>query len=213
VVGTKDRPEHIRAFIRSVGMNTCSEWEILVGDASEKPIALFHPRVRVMRENPPWGHIKGYNRLFRAARGDHVAWFNDDCDLPYGWDKQALRILQSENVGIANLLYTDPNEERTCVRRHWDIPYANFGVISRSLGEEVGWFDERLFFCGGDTDISFKAFERGLNVIPVSGLVVRHARWQDHTRRWHEEMSKRDADVFEQIWATRRGKIEWAKEM
>jgi GT2 family glycosyltransferase len=63
-------------------------------------------------------------------------------------------------------------------------PYANFGLLRRSLLEQLGYLDERYYFCAWDPDLSLKIqFEAGLKVVGCRQALVYHEELIDERKR------------------------------
>ena len=60
------------------------------------------------------------------------------------------------------------------------VTYANFGLLRRSLLEQVGYLDERYYFCAWDPDLSLKVQrDAGLRVIGCRHALIRHDELMD----------------------------------
>src|SRR4029450_4530455 len=89
VSGTRNRPEFVARFVRSVLEHVTVPFELLIGDASDGG-SFFEspdPRVHVYPERVRRGAPRGYNALFRRARGAWVCYLNDDLEIGAGWSE------------------------------------------------------------------------------------------------------------------------------
>lgn len=179
------------------------------------------------------GCIKSFNLGFRAARGEYIAWFNDDAEFVGTPFPPALALLQTNpNAGqIAFPFYTrriSSYTERAVVlgnQAHLQTPlqrpefhhvkwdgatriFADFGVMRRDLFEQLGFWGD-YFQYAGDSEISVKVWQRGLQVVPLDAACggVLHWQLQDETR-----LPNVDKETFDARWqfkkqpATRRGR-------
>ena len=95
VSGTRNRPEFVARFVRSVLEHVTVPFELLIGDASDGG-SFFEssdPRVHVYPERVRLGPPRGYNALFRRARGAWVCYLNDDLEIGAGWSEAVVAAL------------------------------------------------------------------------------------------------------------------------
>lgn len=71
------------------------------------------------------------------------------------------------------------------------VPVARFvGVghaLRRAAFEAVGGYDERLFFCEEELDLSYRLIDRGYGILYDPAIVVRHKRSPQGRVRWDGE--------------------------
>jgi GT2 family glycosyltransferase len=193
IVGTIDRPQHIANCIESVRRHTTIPYELIVGDASERhpPLVSSGP-LRVVREKPRLGHAKGYNQLFRQARGKWVCWLNDDARVTPGWANNAVAFMEyTPWVGLGCFYYS---EHGCCfhLSQYQDFIYANFGILSKQFGDRIGWFDECVRMYGADNSITFKTILAGKGVSGIPGAKIMHEPISDDIRRGNMAGQKSD---------------------
>ena len=73
--------------------------------------------------------------------------------------------------------------------------YANFPVGKRQTYENLGYFDDRYFVAAADPDLSLKAWNAGLRIMPAYGTMIDHdeltdLRRQDDNERYREDNEK-----------------------
>lgn len=209
VTGTRNRPKLIADMVSSILENTEHSFEILIGDCSDG--ALFtceDPRVRVIPEPVPLGFGRGYNKLFKQARGDFVCYLNDDLVVLPGWSTAIFDVFERHpEVDMACIPVIEPDEPAPFLLLFWQIPVAQFGVLRREAGEALGWFDERYRFYAPDVDLSMRVIDSGRRLAPVFGRVVRHFRIEDSQRDENEMNLKPDNKLLFKSWKKRRWKI------
>ena len=78
-----------------------------------------------------------------------------------------------------------------------DIPevrgtlYANFPVGKRQTYEKLDYFDERYYVCAADPDLSLKAWNAGLQIVPAYDAMIDHDEADDdrklaaYNTEWH----------------------------
>ncbi len=186
VVGTWNRPSAFRRLVSSVSRRTPFEWEIVCSDCSDAPFCdqdfeqeYGEGRIRILQEVPKKTMVYGYNRAFRAARGNWVVWLNDDAEVMEGWAKAAVDFMkQYPEIGVGALYYAEARPPWR-VNQYKGTVYANFGIISKSLGDQIGWIDDELIMYGMDNSICFKALLAGKGVVGIPGSRIWHHVVQD----------------------------------
>lgn len=183
VTGTVNRPDGIARLVQSVIENTAVSWELVISDASEVPFESVHPSVRVIHEKPRLGYVRGYNAAFREAVGEWVIYLNDDAVVLPNYDTKAIEFMEANpHVGLGCLAFSDRCWNGFEVQRFWGIPYANFGIIRRELGNSLGWFWEELRMYGSDNALTFDVLLAGYAVAPIQGEFIHHFRANDRER-------------------------------
>lgn len=185
VTGTVDRQPSLVDFIRSVVEHTHVPYELLIIDAGEHPVTVSIPdTARVIAERPRKNFTAGYNAAFAECRGEFVLWMNDDVEVTEGYDSAAIDFMrQFPAVGLGCLMFKDPGDADFKVCEHWGMAYSNFGIISRTLGESIGWFDSDIAMYGSDNAITCKVLLSGHGVAPIKDSRIIHHRVLDRVRR------------------------------
>lgn len=194
VTGTLNRPEGFRRLLDSIIANTSIAWELVVGDATNpQSYTLDVPdNVVVLHENPRLGHSKGYNAAFRACRGEWIIWLNDDAEVCPNYDIEAINFMVNHpKIGLGALHYSQNNAEFH-VNSAWNVIYANFGVFRKSVGEEIGFFDEDIVMYGADNSIVFRMLLAGYGVADIPNAKIMHNPVNDQVRRENQEGRHRD---------------------
>jgi GT2 family glycosyltransferase len=78
--------------------------------------------------------------------------------------------------------------------------YANFAMGLRSTYEKLGYFDERFFFYGCDPDLSLKAWDAGMRVIPGIGCCIEHDEMADDRREQDSPAGRSDNEKLFAKW-------------
>ena len=188
VVGTVDRKPSITHLIQSLEQNTNGiDWEMVITDASRVPLkpSEVPKNVNILAENPRLGHARGYNKGFNRATGKWVIWLNDDCEVTPGWAHAAIEYMDTHPwCGLGCIYYSED-------RGPWHIStwqgllYANFGIISKEFGDQIGWFDEDCGVTYGlDNAIAWKVHLSGKAVMGIQRSRVKHITiWDENKQR------------------------------
>lgn len=196
VTGTRNRPDEFRRLVHSIQERTSVSWELIVGDASDDPITESYPHVIMLPENPRLGCTKGYNRAFKETRGKWVIWLNDDAEVQPGYAEAAIRFMETHpQIGLGALYYSDTLTREgyhvnTCC---YGMVYANFGILSRELGEQVGWFDEILPMYGNDNSLAFRVLLAGKGIAGIPDARIIHHSEDDLCRRQNNNNREQDS--------------------
>ncbi len=195
VTGTRNRPGSFKRLLDSIETHTPMAWEMIVADASDVPLVLEHPSVRILPERPRLGMSRGYNRACREARGEFVLWLNDDAEALPGYAEEAIRFMGAyPEIGLGALYYAEPGGDFH-VNAYFGMVYANFGILSRELGERIGWFDEEIPMYGNDNALTFKVLLAGKGVSGIPQARLRHHPVFDRERVANLDETRRIEDA------------------
>ncbi len=193
-------------MIRSVVANVDLPFELLIGDASDEQglIECADPRVQIVPEPEALGPPRGYNTLFRMARGDWVCWLNDDLELPPGWGDAVRAAIESgPPVDLFCLPMIEPGDPEALILLFSQIPYACMGLIRRDAGEAMGWFDEGYSFYATDPDLALRLVAADRRLAPAVGAHVLHHHLKDEERFRNRERLERDNARLARHWMPR----------
>lgn len=208
VICTRDRPEMLRRAIASVLANTGVQFELVVIDqsdnaASAEVVESFGESLRYVKSDTR-GLSKARNLGARLALAEVVAFTDDDCEVPDGWLRRAVEVMQGQPE--AALCYGTVTAAPELQSKHGSVPalqvshrrlvggtrpYELFGmganmVVLRSAFEEIGGFDEMLGAGGQlksseDFDLQFRAHRLKRSTLLEPSLQVVHYGFRDRT--------------------------------
>jgi glycosyltransferase involved in cell wall biosynthesis len=198
VVSTFDRPERLRRLLDGLRSQTLdrSRFELIVVDDGSPPetaavLAAERERgelaLHILRHEHSRGPAAGRNSGWRAARGALVAFTDDDCAPAAGWLAALVAAAAADPETILQgRTEPDPRERpaanqlllrsRSIARLGPQYETCNI-AYPRAILEELDGFDERFGpgSPGEDTDLAWRAIERGHRAAVVSDARVHHA--------------------------------------
>jgi GT2 family glycosyltransferase len=172
------------------GASTDATKDVLASTAK-----LMGNRLRVIREERREGFVRAANMGFRAATGRNLTWLNDDARPLSGALDIAVQELDAADEGtgfvamfhrwhsIRNIAYETTHRGRVYRLCHVrGTLYANFPIGRRDTFQRLGYFDERYYTRGADPDLSLKAWNAGLRIVPACGAMIDHDELEDERR-------------------------------
>ena len=209
VVLAWDNLELTQAFVESVRRNTDTGYELIIVDNGSRPEAAAFARSaadHAILNAENLGFARGMNQGLEAARGEFVAFCNNDIEVPAGWATRLIETIRSHpNAGIvvpAITTATNPITVRSEagvaieVLEPFSAPPAGVVyVMRRETVHELGrWEDEYEVASGEDVDLCFKVWVNDLDVVFDERVLVDHVG--------HATASR--LDDSQQLWATNR---------
>ncbi len=199
VIPTYNRLARLCRCIAKVRANVKLPYEIVVVDGGStdgtRAYLAGDGGAHVILEPEREGAVRAFNKGFKAAKGHYVMWLNDDAHpLPGSVEAAVAMIERCDDVGMV-AFYHDWSRERNVLDsverdgRRYSIynvrgyPYANFGLIRRSLLAEIGFADERFYFFGFDPDLSLKVqLQSGYKVMGCRRSLIHHEEFHDERK-------------------------------
>lgn len=198
VVPTFNRFDRLQRCIDKTRQNVTTPYEMIVVDGGSTDGARAwlaeQGDLRVILEPEREGAVRAFNKGFKVARGRYVMWLNDDAYPLPGAVEAAMEMLEQPSLPDLGMVafYHNWHDERNVLDRvthdgaSYELchvrgyPYANFGLLRRSLLEKVGFADERFYFFGFDPDLSLKIqLDEGLKVIGCRRALIHHDEHHD----------------------------------
>ena len=202
VVPTFNRFERLKRCIDKISQNVRLPKKVIVVDGGStdgtRDWLARRDDLRVILEQRREGAVRAFNKGFRAATGHYVMWLNDDAYPLPGSVEAAVAMIERPDLSDVGIIafYHNWHSERNVLDRvrqngaTYELchvrgyPYANFGLMQRSLMERIGYADERYYFFGFDPDLSLKVqLEEGLTVIGCRQALIRHEEHHDERKR------------------------------
>lgn len=221
VVATYNRVDALRHCLEQIDVNVSLPHEVVVVDGGStdgtRPWLVRQNRagLRAILEERKEGATRAYNKGFRAARGTYVMWLNDDAWPLPGAVEAAVEMIERPDladVGLVAFYHNHVRERNRLDTLERDgvtyamynvrgVPYANFGLLRRTLLERLDYLDERYYFCSWDPDLSLKVQrEAGLKVVGCRRALVHHEELDDERRQSELRIVDEDHDKFFAKW-------------
>ncbi len=201
VVPSYNRPEFLERCLGALAAQSypAADFEIVVADdaASERTRQqaaawaawrqAHGPRIHYLPVAKTKGPAAARNAGWRAARGEIIAFTDDDCIPDAGWLAAGIRAIEAGASGVAGRVVMPlPAVPTDYERDAAGLATAEFvtanGFFRRSALEAVGGFDERFAAAWReDSDLWFTLLEHGEPLTSAPDAVVLHpvrpARW------------------------------------
>jgi len=196
VVASHDRAVRLRWLLNALEEQTLPDalWEVVVGhdsaDAETEVLLREHPLARAGRLRqvilPAGSAPPGANRnaAARLARGEAIAFTDDDCRPPADWLEKALAAARRHPGAIVQgatrpdpdeaVLVRAPLHESQAITPPQPWAQACNIVYPRGLIERLGGFDDRMRV-GEDTELAMRARELGASYVAAPEVVTYHA--------------------------------------
>ena len=209
VILSYNRPELTLAAIDSARRQEGVTVRVIVVDQGSAPpqiealraLQRVDPRVSVIELGENLGVPAGRNRGVAAGQARVVVGLDNDADLPdphalarvvsafdADWKLGALafRVLFAD-TGVDDPLCWVHGASRLpdAHRRFFTSKFVGCGFgLRRAALREVGGFDERLFFCREELDLSYRLVNAGFVIVYDPQVIVRHHRSSTERVRW-----------------------------
>jgi GT2 family glycosyltransferase len=222
VLPTCNRSEQLAEALATIEKNTRCSFEIIVVDGASsdrtRDVLLeagsrLGNQLRIIREPRREGFVRAANKGFIAAVGRNMTWLNDDArPLPGTLDLAMQQLDRSDDTvgfvamfhrwnSLKNVAYEAIHENRPYRLCHVrGTLYANFPMGRRKTFESLGFFDERYYVCAADPDLSLKAWQAGLSIVPAHGAFIDHDEVDDDRRAVDSERGRKDNELLFSKW-------------
>ena len=206
VIPTHCRPQLLLRLLDSLASQTLSpdQFEILVvhkytDDGTEESVQRWveahSVHIEYHKKNYPG---PGGSRDFgaRKAKGEFIAFIDDDCIASPGWLEQGIAAFTSDNVGLVQgKTLPMPGQQRYLLEKTMDIekPSIFFETCNifyrRKVFMEVDGFSMEFLeaISGEDTDLGWKVKRAGFDIAFCREAVVYHEVFKVSYWRWLKE--------------------------
>lgn len=193
-MATHERPDGLRRQLAALRAQTLpdDQYEIVVvddGSGAATAAVLAEARatpgapVRVIRHERPGGPSRARNAGWREARGELIAFTDDDCEASPGWLEAGLRAWAPGRF-VQGPTRPDPADAHALGHFTHTVAVDRLGpwwqtanmFYPREALERVGGFDADAFpHAGEDTDLGCRVLAAGYEPVWAEGALVHHA--------------------------------------
>lgn len=220
IVPTRDRARFLALAIESVCAQTFDDFELIVVDDGSRDethalLTRSGDRLRALRTDRPRGVSAARNLGASAARGDLIAFLDDDdlwtpdklahqvawLDGDPSYDGQLAVLAGIDAEGRARGV-THPGHAQVgpiaSARRLVESTVGQFStlILRRAAFDRAGPFDERLRI-GEDVDWCLRALQRGVRLYQSDRIVGSYRRHGANVSRWGRTHAEDDVALFE----------------
>lgn len=160
VICTFNRADYLKQCLEGLTRQSFDDFEVIIVDADSNDqtpqvIANYSPKLRIRKINEPEKELaKARDEGWRAARGDLVAWIDDDVVVSQGWAEAVVRTLD-ENADIGGV--SGPTIVPEDLLKNRDVFFFyNKAGITKLLGD----FWNNFFLEGGINEVG-RIFKSG----------------------------------------------------
>jgi glycosyltransferase involved in cell wall biosynthesis len=182
IILTKNRKELLEKCLKSLIKQTYQDFEMIVLDehSTDGTDQVVHKLMKthsnlvfVQRDQKGLGY--GRNRGVLLAKGEIIAFIDDDEEAHPDWLKEGVRAMDGHDADIVRgaVYYADGSLFRELRTDKLEFPTANI-FYKKELIEAIGMFDERFVYCSEDVDLGIRAIEKGAKLVLCADAVTYH---------------------------------------
>ncbi len=220
VICTKDRAELLDQMFASLEEAAkCVAYEVIVieGGSTDNTLDVLrkYKVTKVYSESEwlgpgrhSWPQL--YNFGFSKATGKWAMYASDDIIFSKEAISWAFRTLSSQSDKVAGGIFFYKNIYCFESAREWasygiDFTHGqkllmNYGLIRLDYFHEVGGLEEVYQFYCADSDLCYKLYERGKQLIPLPASFIAHNNVLDAQKKVNYSTSGRDIELLRRRW-------------
>lgn len=223
VVGTFNRPEHIKRCVESVVRETRRPFKLYITDAGSDDETIDYLKsvasdvIIPIFVGEKLGQARAYNDVLKTVTTPYVCWISDDNEIVNNGLDLAVDILERDRrIGMVGLKVKDlqgpfVNAPYIGGVSTYGILNVNQGMLRTSVMSEVGYFSEEFRDYGIDPDLTAKVLLAGWDIVYTRSIAIHHYRlWEvDKSSPEYAKMQERQRKyiaLYEKTYGGRFGK-------
>ncbi len=152
---------------------------------------------------------KLYNFGFSKANGKWAMYASDDILFSRNCLSEAIRQLNKQSEKVAGGVFFYRNLHPTSAGwEKYGIDFAhgqklllNYGLVRLDYFKDVEGLDEQYQFYCADSDLCYKLYEKGYQLIPLSQCLITHNNLLDIQKQDNADQSGRDIELCHTKWS------------
>jgi hypothetical protein len=214
ILGTYNRFEMLKRCIEATRRSLIGvDFEIVVcdggsSDGSREWLAA-QSDVVLIGDRRLTGAVAAFNNCYQFSRGEFIGTLNDDA-YPVGYALGRGLAFMKEHGDVGQVAFAHgANGQYEIKDIHPGVPYANFGIIRRSVADAIvtitgGLWNPLYHTYAGDTELSSWVHRLGWRVEPLRDCVVEDLLCIDPLRSANhiEGKAARDCTLYWERWAS-----------
>ncbi|HEG43174.1 MAG TPA: glycosyltransferase [Phycisphaerales bacterium] len=217
VLATKDRAallDQMLASLKNAVKNISCELIIIEGGSSDNTIEVLrkHGINNIYNESEhlgsgrhSWSQL--YNFGFSKATGKWAMFASDDTLFGENCITNAVERLNKQGSEVAGGAFFYKNIVAETGWDNFGIDFTcgskllmNYGLVRLDYFRQVGGLDESYKFYCADTDLCYKVYESGRQLIPLPGSLVVHNNVMDAQKQANTDNSQADITLYQKRW-------------
>ena len=189
VIPTWNQIRFTRACVDSLRRNTDVAFELIIVDNGSDPADAEEAKAladRFIGNATNLGFARAMNQGLAVARGEVVAFVNNDTELPASWASRLLATLAAQPrpgivlpavtaAGNQAAVRQSPADRQTIFRPFTAIPSGVIYLLVRETMVELGGWNEQYGVASAeDLDLLFTVWANGLSVVLDEQVLVKH---------------------------------------
>jgi glycosyltransferase involved in cell wall biosynthesis len=198
VSGTYNRRTYLQQMISSVrsSVGLGISYEIVIVDGGSNDGTLEWLRIQkdvvLVEQGQLLGAVKAFNAGFRKAKGKYVIVANDDIEFRYESIQRAISFMDDNLlIGIGCFPQNRHNKDQYTIDKmpvvldgkKASLPYGQVCIISKWLGDEVGWWGDYLHTYAADAEMSANVYELGYKIAEIPSACINDYVVDDELRK------------------------------
>lgn len=184
IVLTKNRKELLRSCLLSLFKQSYKNFEVVVVDdfsvdGTEALLAHLSKQHNNLSfcKNEGRGLGAGRNTGLRRARGEIIAFLDDDCIASEDWLLEGIKCMNNENADIVRGAVVHPDGTLYSELRRDALRFGTGNIMyKKKVIYTLGGFDDRFVYGSEDRDLGYRAISKGYKLAVAPKAIVYHPK-------------------------------------